>query len=118
MESIFIKSSTITINVINLDLSIEFYNSIGLTLQKRWDNHYAEMSASGIVIGLHPVEDSSKVKGSGSTSIGFISENFEKAKSILSNLKIPFKERQEEGGKFLHFSDPDDTALYFIEPKW
>jgi len=27
-------------------------------------------------------------------------------------------ERSEEGGQFLHFTDPDGTALYFIKPKW
>ena len=26
--------------------------------------------------------------------------------------------RQEEGGSFLHFTDPDGTPLYFIKPKW
>jgi len=26
-------------------------------------------------------------------------------------------ERSEEGGQFLHFADPDGTALYFIKSK-
>jgi hypothetical protein len=31
---------------------------------------------------------------------------------------INVTERKEEGGQFLHFNDPDGTALYFIKSKW
>jgi catechol 2,3-dioxygenase-like lactoylglutathione lyase family enzyme len=118
MKNIKITNATITINVRNLDQSISFYEVIGLDLHQRWDNHYAEMITSGIKIGLHPVQEPSPMNGSGSISIGFTCDDFEKTKSILLDESIAIKERNEEGGKFLHFSDPDGTSLYFIEPKW
>jgi catechol 2,3-dioxygenase-like lactoylglutathione lyase family enzyme len=113
-----IKAANVTINVKDLDKSIAFYQSIGLTLKTRWGNHYAQLTAPGVVIGLHPTSDGNLTGGSGNASIGFTADNFEEAKALLQKLSIPSTPRSEEGGQFLHFSDPDGTALYFIQPKW
>ncbi|HRI21516.1 MAG TPA: hypothetical protein PLA68_11215 [Panacibacter sp.] len=45
-------------------------------------------------------------------------DNFEEAKAFLDKLAITVTTRDEEGGQFLHFNDPDGTELYFIKPKW
>jgi catechol 2,3-dioxygenase-like lactoylglutathione lyase family enzyme len=52
-----IKESNITINVKDLDNSISFYLSIGMTIKKRWGNYYAQLTAPGIIIGLHPTSE-------------------------------------------------------------
>jgi predicted enzyme related to lactoylglutathione lyase len=101
----------------DMDKSVAFYQSIGFDLQQRWQNYYAQLAAPGVTIGLHPSETTSP-SGSGSISIGFSVENIEEAKSLLQNLTINATERNEEGGQFLHFTDPDGTELYFIKPKW
>ncbi|MBK9928936.1 MAG: VOC family protein [Saprospiraceae bacterium] len=113
-----IKDSNIHINVKDLDKSLAFYESIGLTLNNRWGNHYAQLTARGIVIGLHPTSNSNLTDYSGNFSIGFTTDDFEETKSTLEKLPIDIKERSEEGGQFLHFNDPDGTAIYFIRPKW
>ena len=113
-----ILESNITINVKDMDKSIAFYESIGLTIKTRWGNHYAQLTAPGIVIGLHPTSDTNLKGNSGNTSIGFTVVDFEEAKSLLQRLSIAIMERKEEGGEFLHFTDPDGTALYCIKPKW
>jgi catechol 2,3-dioxygenase-like lactoylglutathione lyase family enzyme len=113
-----IKESNITINVKNLDNSISFYESIGLIVEKRWGNHYAQLSAPGLVIGLHPTSETNLTGGSGNISIGFTTDNFEETKTLLQELSIVTTDRQEEGGQFLHFNDPDGTSIYFIKPKW
>jgi catechol 2,3-dioxygenase-like lactoylglutathione lyase family enzyme len=113
-----IKESNTTINVKDLDRSILFYESIGLTVKNRWGNHYAQLTAPGIVIGLHPTSDANLAGNSGNVSLGFTLDNFEESKSLLQQLSIKTTERQEEGGQFIHFNDPDGTALYFIKPKW
>ena len=112
-----IKDSNVTIMVKDMDKSVEFYESIGLKLKNRWGNHYAQLAAPGVTIGLHPVEKVN-AKGSGNTSIGFTTDNFEEAQTILSTQSIKAEPRSEEGGQFLHFTDPDGTQLYFIKPKW
>ena len=113
-----IKDSNVTINVKHMDAAISFYESIGLAVKNRWGNHYAQLTAPGIVIGLHPIDESNSKGNSGNVSIGFTTDDFAGANSLLQQLHIPFSSRKEEGGEFLHFTDPDGTALYFIKPKW
>ena len=113
-----IKDSNITIMVKDMDRSISFYQSIGFTIKNRWDDHYAQLSAPGVVIGLHPATNGSSNGNSGNVSIGFTTDEFDDVQSMLKTLSINATPRKEEGGEFLHFSDPDGTALYFIKPKW
>jgi catechol 2,3-dioxygenase-like lactoylglutathione lyase family enzyme len=113
-----IKESNVTINVKDLGKSISFYESIGLKVKNQWGNYYAQLTAPGVVIGLHPSSNVNLTGNSGNVSIGFTTDNIEEAKSDLQKLSIKTTDRQEEGGQFLHFNDPDGTALYFIKPKW
>jgi len=113
-----IKDCNVTINVKSMDASISFYESLGLTVKNRWGNFYAQLAAPGIVIGLHPAAEANIKGNSGNVSIGFTTGNLEEADSLLQQLHIPVTSRKEEGGEFLHFTDPDGTALYFIKPKW
>src|SRR6476646_10029846 len=113
-----IKQANVTINVKDMEAAISFYQSIGLAVKNRWGNYYAQLTAPGLVIGLHPTDDTNLTGGSGNVSIGFTTDNFEETKSSLQKLAIEAMGREEEGGQFLHFNDPDGTALYFIEPKW
>lgn len=111
-----ITDSTITIMVKDMDVSIPFYESIGLKLKNRWGNHYAEMIAPGLTIGIHPAN--SQYQGSGNTSIGFIVSDFEEARTFLDQLTIPVTADEDGGGQILNFKDPDGTLLYIYKPKW
>ncbi len=66
-----IKESNITINIKDMDRSISFYQSIGFVLKKRWQNYYSQMSAPGMIIGLHPTDEENLTGCSGNVSIGF-----------------------------------------------
>jgi len=113
-----IRDSNVTINVKDMDRSISFYQSIGFNVKNRWGNFYAQLTAPGITIGLHPGSNGNLTGSSGNLSIGFTTDDIEGTKLSLEKISIPVTERKEEGGQFLHFTDPDGTALYFIKPKW
>lgn len=113
-----IKEANVTIMVKDMDSSISFYQAIGLTLKNRWANYYAQLTAPGLTIGLHPGNDAMEPTKTDNISIGFTTDNFEETQSLLQSLSIDIAPRQEEGGAFLHFTDPDGTPLYFIKPKW
>jgi len=113
---IHITESNVTIIVKDMDASIRFYEQIGLTLKQRWDNHYAMLVTTGITIGLHPGKDTGN--HSGTLSVGFMIESINTAKALLETNGIPFTDDDGKSGHYLHFKDPDNTILYFVEPKW
>lgn len=112
-----IKDSNVTINVMDLTKSISFYESIGFEIKEQWGEHYAQLIAPGLTIGLHPTQASNLKGTSGNISIGFTVDNFEQAKLLLTEKNISITHREEEGGQFIHFNDLDGTSLYFIKPK-
>ena len=112
-----ITGSNVTIMVKDMDKSIDFYKNIGLTLQNRWDNNYAMMSAEGITLGIHPADG--MVLSSGSVSIGFMIDEILDCKIILNKHNILFDEQNDaKSGIYLNFKDPDGTHLYFVKPMW
>lgn len=111
-----IKDTNLTIMIKDMNRSVSFYQSIGFETKNRWGDHYAQLEAPGITIGLHPSPDN--FTGSGNVSVGFTTEDLVATRKLLLDQSITVTERNEEGGQFLHFSDPDGTQLYFIKPKW
>jgi predicted enzyme related to lactoylglutathione lyase len=115
---ITINSTNVTIMVKDMDRSIQFYESIGLTLKQRWDNHYAMVETTGVTIGIHPGGDHNS--GSGTVSIGFMVTDINEAKAQLEKNNLLADAAIDDGksGIYINFKDPDGTALYFVEPKW
>lgn len=111
-----ITESNVTIMVKDMDKAINFYQQIGLTLKQRWDNHYAMISAEGITIGIHPYEGDSN--NSGTVSIGFMVDKIADARAVLDAAGISYRDEDGKSGHYLNFKDPDNTLLYFVEPKW
>lgn len=111
-----INESNVTMMVKNLDESIKFFKSIGLTLKNRWKNDYAMVESTGITIGLHPTNK--KKLGSGSVSIGFMVDLLAETMAMLEKNHITCRFEVGKSGKYIHFDDLDGTDLYFVDPKW
>ncbi len=93
-----------------MDIAIEFYDQIGLTLKQRWGDHYAMVSAEGITIGIHAA--SIAETSSGIVSIGFMISDIPEAKALLDANNIVYKEENNgKSGLYLHFRDTDGTIL-------
>ena len=111
-----ITTSNVTVMVTDMDRSVEFYTKgLGLELKHRWDNHYAQVAAPGVVIGLHPAKEVHI--GSTNVSIGFGIVNLEEVKIRLDELGVKYKISDDKAGDFVSFTDPDGTSLYFMQSK-
>ena len=113
---ITINSTNVTIMVKDMDKSIQFYESIGLTLKQRWGDNYAMVETTGLTIGIHPGGDDQS--SSGTVSIGFMISDIKEAEALLDKNIITGKFDDGKSGTYLHFKDPDGTVLYFVQPKW
>ena len=112
-----VNATNVTIMVKDMDKAIQFYETIGLTVKQRWENHYAMLTATGITIGLHPTDKTDN--NSGTVSIGFMVDKIDEAKAILQNNNIAFTGADDcKSGIYLNFKDTDGTHLYFVQPKW
>lgn len=100
--------------VTNLDRSVDFYTDVlGFKIVQRYGNHYAQIAGPGIIIGLHPTAGA--LKPDDNISLGFLITDIEQALHMLTNFSLLYVERNERGGSFIHFNDPDGYALYFIK---
>ena len=110
-----ITTSNVTVMVTDMERAIDFYKAIGLELKQRWNNHYAQVAAPGVIIGLHPSETTGNT--STNVSIGFGVENLDEVKNRLNELGVVFDVSADKAGEFVSFQDPDGTPLYFMRSK-
>ena len=110
------KICTVTAMVSDMDAAVDFYTGkLGLNLKKRYGEHYAEIEAPGLLIGLHP--DSGETKIGDNLSIGFGVEDFDGAREDLEIKGISFRVEQDGPIRLAHFADPDGNQLYLAEMK-
>ncbi len=102
----------------DFEASIKFYESIGFTLKKRWESHYAMVTAPGITVGIHPSEPEFSYNAGDSISIGLMIDNADEARELLKKNGITFKDEDGESGLYLHFKDPNGVTIYFTVPRW
>lgn len=110
-----INDANVTIMITDMDTSVTFYQMLGLTLKQRWENHYAMLTAPGVVIGLHPSE---AIPASSQVSIGLMVDDITDAKKLLDANGVQYRFDDGKSGAYLHFTDPDGTVLYYTQPKW
>src|SRR5258705_586583 len=87
--------------VSDMDKAIRFYTEVlGLPLKVRFENHWAEVDAGPITIGLHPTGGSKPKKGGGTISL-----NVKDVESYVADIKSKGaktgKVQSPERGKFV-----------------
>ena len=110
-----ITTSNVTVMVKDMDKAVNFYTAIGLSLKQRWQNHYAQVEAPGVVIGLHPAKETRD--NGGGVSIGFGVDDVAPVKIKLDEMKVKYDLSEDKAGHFVSLSDPDGTPLYFMQSK-
>ena len=111
-----INSSRINVMVSDMDKSIDFYtNELGLKLLNQYGNHYAEIQAPDLLIGLHPKNENTIVGNN--ISIGFGVKEFDLIIEQLKAKGIKFKIEMEGWIRLAYFEDLDNNSLFFAENK-
>jgi len=118
-----ISSGITTIFVSDMDRSVRFYSeTLGLPVSQRFGNHWAQLEAGQLSIGLHPASPEHTSGRDGSVTIGFVlTTAIEDAMATLRTKGVKFQRavEQDQAGKFVYFEDPDGNVLYLAElQKW
>jgi len=113
------KSGNVTLMVSDLGRSVRFYrDALGMHLDYQAGEHWAQLSAPGITVGLHPRDPKRKAQPAGEAlSIGFEVDHLDQTMAILQARGVEFKpEIQEDPGlRIAFFGDPDGTPLYLMQ---
>jgi catechol 2,3-dioxygenase-like lactoylglutathione lyase family enzyme len=97
--------------ITHMDTSIRFYTeTLGLTLKSRYGDHWAEIEAPGLTIGLHPT--SMEIIPSNNLQMGFRVKNLEEAVADLKAKGVVFASLDDENIRLASFTDPDGNAMY------
>ena len=111
-----LKSCRINVMVADINASVDFYcNTLGLDLLNQYGEHYAEIQAPDLLIGLHP--KSEKTQLGTNMSIGFGVGEFDAAVETLKAEGIEINVEDEGWVRLAYFKDLDGNSLYLAENK-
>ncbi len=106
----------INVMISKMDDAIDFYtDKLELELVNRYGNHYAEIQAPGLMIGLHPASD--KIKVGNNMSIGLGVFNFDMTIENLRTKGIDFEIEEDGWIRLAYFTDLDGNQLFLAENK-
>ena len=111
-------SANATVMVDDLDRAVSFYvDVLGLTAGPRYGAHYAEVTAEGLTIGLHPRRPGEGAGGhDGNLSIGFLVVAIDDVVGELTKAGVSFTSQENDASRLAFFRDPDGTPLYLFQP--
>ena len=111
-----LKTCRINVMISDMDQAIELYqNTLGLELVNRYGDHYAEIQAPDLLIGLHPMSE--KVVQGNNLSIGFGVVEFDSTIKDLESKGVKFKLEPDGWIRLAHFTDLDNNQLFLAERK-
>lgn len=115
------KDANVTVMVSNIEKAIEFYTkTLGLKLNYRMGDDWAEIEAPRLNIGLHKAGESGMQPGQkGSLSIGFQVESLDDTIRQLKGVGVEFAPHRVDDRevRLAFFGDPDKNPLYLVEVK-
>ena len=111
-----LETCRVNVMVTDMDRAVGFYEGVlGLSLVNRWGDHYAEIQAPDLLIGLHP--RSKEIVNGNNMSIGFGVTEFDETIAELSARDITFRVEQDGWIRLAYFTDPDGNELFLAERK-
>jgi catechol 2,3-dioxygenase-like lactoylglutathione lyase family enzyme len=115
-----IQGGNATISVSDMQRSVDFYTGVlGLRLVYRADDHWAQLAAGDLAIGLHPASDRGPAPGTpGAITVGLsVDVPIGKAIAALAASGVQVHGPVPGGGGVVlaFFADPDGNPLYLAE---
>ncbi len=115
-----IQGGNATIYVSDMQRSVDFYtDALGLRLVFRADDHWAQLDAGGLAIGLHPASDRNPAPGTpGGITVGLsVDVPIVEAIAVLAAHGAEVCGPVPGGGGVVlaFFADPDGNPLYLAE---
>jgi catechol 2,3-dioxygenase-like lactoylglutathione lyase family enzyme len=112
-----IKEANVTVMVADMRKSIRFYTeTLGLELKANYGDQYAQISAPGLTIGLHPANPDTSGPHTDRISIGFAVENLDASMSELRGKGVEFSRVVDDRPtKLAFFTDSDGNQLYLSQ---
>ena len=106
-----IVNCTVTIHVSDINKAIQFYSEVlGFELINNYGNHYAELQAPGLLIGLHPSDN--RVQVGNNMSIGIAVRNMNNYAEKLKKKGIEISVFKDGPITIISFSDPDGNGFF------
>ena len=111
-----LKKGRVNVMVSDMDRAVRFYTeTLGLKLINRYGDHYAEIQAPELLIGLHLTSE--KITVGNNISIGFGIFDFNATVEILSSKGIEFRIEDDGWVRLAFFTDHDNNELFLAENK-
>ena len=115
-----ISDGVVTVMISDMNRAVAFYTQIlGLVLEFRAGDHWAQLRDGPFTIGLHPANTGGSVPGSrGAISIGFIvRESIDTVVQRLQSKGVRFDGpiKDDKTVRLAFFGDPDGNELYLCE---
>jgi catechol 2,3-dioxygenase-like lactoylglutathione lyase family enzyme len=118
MKKIKYTGSNVTVMVSSMAKAVKFYTeTLGLKLKVRVSSHWAEITAPGITIGLHPKVKNKKFTNGDAVAIGLEVDDIETAISDLQQKGIEFEIQKDSFVHLAYFNDIDNNILYLFKRK-
>lgn len=112
------KKGNVTLMVSDFERAVTFYTqTLALPLTERYGNEWAEVSLSGLTIGLHPAGETTPEAGT--SSVGLEVDDIDAAVAALKAKGVSFEAeiRDSEMIRIIPFKDPDCHTLYLAQLK-
>ncbi|MDX5325928.1 MAG: VOC family protein [Bacteroidota bacterium] len=111
------QGGNVTVMVTNLNTAIDFYTEVlGFQLIQRFCDHWADIQAPEVSIGLHPTTKA--IERGSNLQIGLRVKDLEKAIEELRSNEIEVKIQEDDQVRLAFFFDPDGNTLYLVQPQW
>src|SRR5438445_5499476 len=104
-----IKEANVTLMVADMDRAVQFYvETLGLKLRNRYGNEFAQVTAPGTTIALHPVSKGTESAPPVRISIGFSVDHLDGVMSELKAKGVQFSRvTDDKQVRLAFFNDPD-----------